>query len=394
MTTYNDPWAGIRQLQFRKQTIDHPAWQGDQEAGGYSTDAWSEAVWGADQDALNAGGYNSKYQLDRPEEVAPNVFRLRLQQPGAHKYDTADAFYAVDPTTGMGTLVEDPTPTREISSREQWRDRIETRILPIAAAVLAAGYGFQALAGVGSGTAGTGAGVNLGLGGGATAADFGMIPAAGGGATYGGIGAAEAAGAAAASGGAGVGSGLLQLGTLPTLSEPLAALGPTGGLMSTAAPFLEAMPALGATAAGKLLPALGAAAPAANGLLSGIDPTLLQLGGAALGAASSQDQEQTTTTKNEPWSAAQPWIKDNIAAGQALQKRYTDQPFSPGQTTAYQNLYGLLNSFNTEMLPGLLGNANAMSQGYDRYAPKETRSKPKFGAVGSTWAPGLLKFGG
>ena len=81
-------------------------------------------------------------------------------------------------------------------------------------------------------------------------------------------------------------------------------------------------------------------------------------------------------------------------AGQALQQKYTDQPFSPGQQTAYGNLYGLLNSYNTEMLPGLLSNANAMSQGYDRYAPKETRAKPKFGAVGSTWAPGLLKFGG
>ncbi|MBK7515409.1 MAG: hypothetical protein IPI51_07315 [Betaproteobacteria bacterium] len=159
--------------------------------------------------------------------------------------------------------------------------------------------------------------------------------------------------------------------------------------MSTAPPFLEAMPAIGATASGKVLPALGA-----GGLLSGIDPTLLQLIGAGVGAATTTDEEQTTTTKNEPWSAAQPWIKDNIAAGQALQKRYTDQPFSPGQQTAYGNLYGLLNSYNTEMLPGLLGNANAMSQGYDRYAPKETRSRPNFGAVGSTWAPGLLKFGG
>ena len=392
MTTYNDPWAGIRQLQFRKQTIDHPASQGDQEAGGYSTDAWSEAVWGADQDALNAGGYNSKYQLDRPEEVAPNVFRLRLQQPGAHKYDTADAFYAVDPTTGMGTLVEDPTPTREISSREQWRDRLETRILPIAAAVLSAGYGSQALAGVGSGTAGTAAGVNVGLGGGATAADFGMIPAAGGGATYGGIGAAEAAGAAAAGGGAGVGPGLLKLGTLPPVPPPLSPLAMTGA--SATMPFLDAVPALGAGAGLLSTAAPAAAAAASNGLLSGIDPTLLQLGGAALGAASSQDQEQTTTTKNEPWAPAQPWIKDNIAAGQALQKQYTEQPFSPGQQTAYGNLYGLLNSYNTEMLPGLLGNANAMSQGYDRYAPKETRGKPKFGTVGSTWAPGLLKFGG
>ena len=205
------------------------------------------------------------------------------------------------------------------------------------------------------------------------------LMAAGAGAGIGGASAAEGAGTA----------GIKTLGTLPSLSQPLAALGPTGGLMSTAPLFMEAMPALGATAAGTVLPALGA-----GGLLSGIDPTLLQLGGAALGAASSQDQEQTTTTKNEPWGPAQDWIKSNIAAGQALQQKYTDQPCSSGQQTAYGNLYGLLNSYNTEMLPGLLGNANAMSQGYDRYAPKETRSKPKFGAVGSTWAPGLLKFGG
>ena len=48
---------------------------------------------------------------------------------------------------------------------------------------------------------------------------------------------------------------------------------------------MEAMPALGATAAGTVLPALGAGAAGAGagGLLSGIDPTLLQLGGAALG---------------------------------------------------------------------------------------------------------------
>jgi hypothetical protein len=209
------------------------------------------------------------------------------------------------------------------------------------------------------------------------------------------LGAGFGAGGAAQAGAAAPGAaetGLLQLGTLPPVPPPLSPLAMTGA--SATMPFLEAVPSL-ASGLGVLSGAAPAAAAAASkGLLSGIDPTLLQLGGAALGAASSQDQEQTTTTKNEPWSAAQPWIKDNIAAGQALQKSYTDQPFSPGQTTAYQNLYGLLNSFNTEMLPGLLSNANAMSQGYDRYAPKETRSRPNFGAVGSTWAPGLLKFGG
>ena len=402
MTTYNDPWAGIRQLQFRKQTIDHPAWQGDTLGGGYSTDAWSEAVWGADQDTLNAGGYNSKYQLKRPEEVEPGLFRLVVQQPGMHKYDTAEVYYRVDPETGMGVMVDDPTATRQTSSKDKWQDRLEKRILPLIATVLSAGYGAEALAGMGAGgagAAGTG-GVNLGAAGGATAADFGMMAGAGGVPTYGGIGAAEAAGVGAGAAGAGAAApgaaGIKTLGTLPALSEPLAGLGPTGGLMSTAPLFMEAMPALGATAAGTVLPALGAGAAGAGagGLLSGIDPTLLQLGGAALGAASSQDQEQTTTTKNEPWGPAQDWIKSNIASGQALQQKYTDQPFSPGQQTAYGNLYGLLNSYNTEMLPGLLGNANAMSQGYDRYAPKETRSKPKFGAVGSTWAPGLLKFGG
>ncbi len=336
MTTYNDQWAGIRRLQFRQFDPDNP---------GYLLPG---GVWDVDDNALAAGGYNTKYK-DRPEEVAPNVFRVTVQQPGAHKYDTADAFYAVDPTTGMGTLVEDPTATRQVSSREKWRDRLEKRILPIAGAVLTAGYGAEALAGMGAGGAGAGAaeagaGALMDYGVGSAALDS---AATGWGLTEGAGAAASGAGSAGAAGAAG-----------------------GGGLLGAAAPS------------------------AAGGLLRGISPTLLQLGGAALGAASSQDQEQTTTTKNEPWSAAQPWIKDNIAAGQALQKRYTDQPFSPGQQAAYGNLYGLLNSFNTEMLPGLLGNANAMSQGYDRYAPKETRSKPKFGAVGSTWAPGLLKFGG
>ena len=120
----------------------------------------------------------------------------------------------------------------------------------------------------------------------------------------------------------------------------------------------------------------------------------MQIGGAALGALSSKDQETTKTQTNEPWAPAQPWIKSNIAAGQELQKRYTDQPFSQGQQAAYGNLYGLLNSYNKEILPGLLSNANAMSQGYNRFAPQETRARPQFGQIGSTWNPGILKFGG
>ncbi|MBK6790884.1 MAG: hypothetical protein IPG77_25525, partial [Betaproteobacteria bacterium] len=91
-----------------------------------------------------------------------------------HKYDTADAFYAVDPTTGMGTLVEDPTPTREISSREQWRDNLEGDVLPLIAVALSsfAAAGAAGAMGAGGAGAGTGAGVNLGAAGGATAADW------------------------------------------------------------------------------------------------------------------------------------------------------------------------------------------------------------------------------
>ena len=207
------------------------------------------------------------------------------------------------------------------------------------------------------------------------------------------MGAGMGAGGAAQVGATGAGGGMTaEQAAMLAANSPV---GNAGGLAAWEAAQAGGAAAGAAGAAGGAGGLINAAAPAAaGGLLSGISPTLLQLGGAALGAASSQDQEQTTTTKNEPWGPAQDWIKSNIAAGQALQQKYTDQPFSPGQQAAYGNLYGLLNSFNTEMLPGLLGNANAMSQGYDRYAPKETRSKPKFGAVGSTWAPGLLKFGG
>ena len=99
MTTYNDPWAGIRQLQFRKQTIDHPAWsdQGDPIEG------WSESVWGADQDTLNAGGYNSMYQVKRPEEVRPGFAGFATMVLGELRYD--GLLVCIDPrTTGTGDV--------------------------------------------------------------------------------------------------------------------------------------------------------------------------------------------------------------------------------------------------------------------------------------------------
>jgi hypothetical protein len=190
--------------------------------------------------------------------------------------------------------------------------------------------------------------------------------------------------------------GLMGQATMPVIPEVASLMGAGGGIgtlgtIAAGSGPVAPLSTLGTAAATQLPDVAGLVGAGAAGLLS---PTLAQLGGAALGALSSQDQEQTKTQVNEPWKPAQDWIKSNIAAGQGLQKQYTEQPFSPGQQTAYGNLYGLLNSYNKEVLPGLLSNANAMSQGYDRYAPKETRAKPSFGQIGSTWNPGLLKFGG
>ena len=64
MTTYNDQWAGIRRLQFRQFDPDNP---------GYLLPG---GVWDVDDNALAAGGYNTKYK-DRPEEVAGALAELR-----------------------------------------------------------------------------------------------------------------------------------------------------------------------------------------------------------------------------------------------------------------------------------------------------------------------------
>jgi hypothetical protein len=157
---------------------------------------------------------------------------------------------------------------------------------------------------------------------------------------------------------------------------------------------IPAWDAAGAGLAGGGSALTGAATSGLGSVLSGIDPTLLQLGGAALGALSSGDQEQKQTGTREPWGPAQDWIKSNITRGQELQKRYEQTPFSPQQATAYQNLYGTINAAN-QMAPGLLGNFNQqMTQGYDRFAPKESRGRPTFSPLTAAWNPGLLNWGG
>ena len=87
------------------------------------------------------------------------------------------------------------------------------------------------------------------------------------------------------------------------------------------------------------------------------------IGSAVIGAVGSKKSSggtQTQTTSNEPWAEAQPWLKNNIQAGQNLQQYYQDNPFNQQQKEAYTNLFGDLDSFRVQMAPELFNFANGM----------------------------------
>ena len=95
--------------------------------------------------------------------------------------------------------------------------------------------------------------------------------------------------------------------------------------------------------------------------------------GGAIG--SNQDQTQSTTASKEPWSAAAPWMKSNLATGQELQKWYQSNPFNAQQMGAYQNLFNGVDNFNQSTMPALTDFANrGMNTAYQR---------PRIGAVGT-----------
>lgn len=67
-----------------------------------------------------------------------------------------------------------------------------------------------------------------------------------------------------------------------------------------------------------------------------------------------------TSTTREPWSAAQPWMRENIDYGRALQKFYSENPFSPQQQSAYQNIFRDLDSMRSGLVPGMMGIADGL----------------------------------
>ena len=89
------------------------------------------------------------------------------------------------------------------------------------------------------------------------------------------------------------------------------------------------------------------------------------IAGSVVGGLMSDGEEQTAT--KEPWAAAAPWLRENIAQGQNLQAYYQQNPFNHLQQTGYQNTYGDLDNFRGNMAPGLMDFANKlMGQNYRR----------------------------
>lgn len=140
-----DPYAALRNLNIAKQTGQGVVGlRGDNEIYG-DVDSYTMNLSPEQQ------AYQSKYNnvIDLGDGRVKAVF----QQPGKHKYDTLDAIYKIDPSTGQYVMDGDPTPSRQTSSSQKVRDFAEHGV-PVVAAVMGAGYGLQAL-GAGAGAAGS-----------------------------------------------------------------------------------------------------------------------------------------------------------------------------------------------------------------------------------------------
>ena len=98
--------------------------------------------------------------------------------------------------------------------------------------------------------------------------------------------------------------------------------------------------------------------------------SLIPIAGSVIGglmSKSSKGKTQTQTQTNDPWGPAQPWMQNNIAYGQELQKHYQDNPFNEIQQAGYKGLLGNLDNFSNNTAPGLLNWVSQnMQGGYQR----------------------------
>ena len=94
----------------------------------------------------------------------------------------------------------------------------------------------------------------------------------------------------------------------------------------------------------------------------GASPLAMLLGG-LLGAQGGKDQQQTSS--RDPWAPMQPYLLGLAEDGRKLYNQYTQQPFSPAQQTAYNNVGGLLDVLNLNaggLLQGMQANATGKNQ--------------------------------
>lgn len=75
-----------------------------------------------------------------------------------------------------------------------------------------------------------------------------------------------------------------------------------------------------------------------------------------------------TSSERTPWAAAQPWLMQNIAQGQALQNQYAARPISARQQASLDNQYAQ-SDYMRGLIPGLLGQLQGQPVGYDRANP-------------------------
>ncbi len=237
-------------------------------------------------------------------------------------------------------------------------------------ATAAAGYyGGNALAGLGEGAAAAGAGAGEAAGGSALDALL-----AGGG--YGADAGTLVGGSALTSG------GTSALGTTLADAGIMSAAGGGGlGMLGSAAGSAGSLGSLGSAgsvgSAGSTASTLSNMADAAKTASSGLN--LGGVLGAAAGALSSKDQQQTTS--RDPWAPAQPMLKGLIDQLPALQQQYAQQPFNDAQKAGYNNYAGLLDLVNRNA-GGLLSGAQANASGQNQFV----RGQPR-GLIGSSFNP-------
>ena len=89
--------------------------------------------------------------------------------------------------------------------------------------------------------------------------------------------------------------------------------------------------------------------------------------GAAVGGLMSDGGGEQQTATKEPWSAAAPWLRQQLEQGQNLQAYYQQNPWNALQQNAYQNTFSDIDQFRNSMAPGLMDFANRlMGTNYSR----------------------------